>query len=52
MNDMCPVRIPRKLHQRVKAGAAKRGMKMQFVAERLFAFLLAYPDKIPALFKK
>lgn len=41
----CPVRISRPLHERVKAIAAKRGMKLQALADIVFEVWLALPEK-------
>ncbi len=37
----CPVRISRRLHQRIKTEAARRGMKIQELAEQAFLYWLS-----------
>jgi len=45
MNDTCPLRIPRKLHERVKAMAANRGMKLHALAALALEVWLSLPEK-------
>lgn len=48
----CPVRISRPLHEQIKAIAAKRGMKLQELADRIFELWLALPEQKKAFPKK
>jgi hypothetical protein len=45
MNDTCPLRIPRKLHEKVKAIAAERGMKLHALSALALQVWLALPEK-------